>query len=46
MDDYVRLQQRLMMATLAVSAAAVALSWIFLSGSAAARVAREAAARR
>jgi ATP synthase protein I len=36
MDDYVRLQQRLMMATLAVSAAAVALSWIFLSGSAAA----------
>jgi ATP synthase protein I len=36
MDDYVRLQQRLMMATLAVSAAAVPLSWIFFGGSAAA----------
>ena len=35
MDDYVRLQQRLMMATLAVSAAAVPLSWIFFGGSAA-----------
>ena len=38
MDDYVRLQQRLMMATLAVSAAAVPLSWIFFGGSAAARL--------
>ena len=36
MDDYVRLQRRLMMATLAVSAAAVPLSWIFFGGSAAA----------
>jgi len=36
MNDYVRLQQRLMMATLAVSAAAVPLSWIFFGGSAAA----------
>ena len=36
MDDYVRLQQRLMMATLAVSAAAVPLSWICFGGSAAA----------
>jgi ATP synthase protein I len=35
MDDYVLLQQRLMMATLAVSAAAVPLSWIFFGGSAA-----------
>ena len=36
MDDYVRLQRRLMMATLAVSAAAVPLSWICFGGSAAA----------
>jgi len=36
MDDYLQLQQRLMIATLAVSAAAVALSWIFFGGSAAA----------
>jgi ATP synthase protein I len=36
MDDYVRLQRRLMMATLAVSAAAVPLSWIWFGGSAAA----------
>ena len=36
MNDYLHLQQRLMMATLAVSAAAVPLSWIWFGGSAAA----------